>query len=178
MVVPSADDPATGQVLSSDAQTVYRVNGTCTCRAGEHGTMCKHRQAWQLYRHITKKVEALPTPEVFLVDKKNSPQAEVVAQCDNFPEAPASVNCHLTIDGRDCLLTLRDRDEGRLLARLAVVLAQYPAPQPPRAPASSQGETQAWCRAHQVPLHLNHGKDGRTWYSHKLPEGGFCRGKP
>jgi hypothetical protein len=34
LVVPSPDDPATGQVLSSDAQTVYHVNGTCSCPGG------------------------------------------------------------------------------------------------------------------------------------------------
>jgi len=44
MVVPSPDDPATGQVLASDATTVYSVNGTCSCQAGQHGKGCKHMQ--------------------------------------------------------------------------------------------------------------------------------------
>jgi hypothetical protein len=167
MVVPSADDPATGQVLSSDAQTVYRVNGTCTCRAGEHGTMCKHRQAWQLYQHITKKVEALPTPEVFSFETKNSP----------LFEAPASANCHITISGCQVQLTLRDRDEGRLLERLAVVLARYPAPQPPRAPASTQAgaPSKDWCAKHQVRMQRHENAKG-VWYSHYV-DGTHCKGR-
>jgi hypothetical protein len=72
-------------------------------------------------------------------------------------------------------LTLRDSDEGRLLERLQAVLARYPAPEPPQASAPSPG--QDWCAVHNTALHLNHGKDGRTWYSHKLSEGGFCKGR-
>jgi hypothetical protein len=65
-----------------------------------------------------------------------------------------------------------------LLERLAVVLAQYPVLQPaPQAPTQGQGEDTAWCAVYNTALHLNHGKDGRTWYSHKLPEGGFCKGR-
>jgi len=37
MVLPSADDPHTGQVLSSDGQKQYTCNGTCDCQAGQHG---------------------------------------------------------------------------------------------------------------------------------------------
>jgi hypothetical protein len=49
----------------------------------------------------------------------------------------------------------------------------------PRAPAPPLGPTQGkeWCSLHNVALHLNHGKDGRTWWSHRLSEGGFCKGK-
>lgn len=35
--------------------------------------------------------------------------------------------------------------------------------------------------AHVCPIHnvemKEHGKNGDTWYSHKLPDGGWCRGK-
>ena len=31
MVTPSVDDPATGQVLSSDMTKTYHVNGSCDC---------------------------------------------------------------------------------------------------------------------------------------------------
>ena len=47
-----------------------------------------------------------------------------------LPEAPASVNCHITIAGRQVQLTLRDSDEARLLERLQAVLALYPMPRP------------------------------------------------
>jgi hypothetical protein len=58
MVLPSADDPATGSVLSSDNARRYSVNGSCTCQAGQHGKGCKHLQAWKLYQYIARKVEA------------------------------------------------------------------------------------------------------------------------
>lgn len=58
MVVPSPEDLETGQVLSSDGQKVYHVNGSCSCTAGEHGRDCKHQHAWKLYKYIQGKVEA------------------------------------------------------------------------------------------------------------------------
>ena len=61
MVVPSPTDPATGQVLSSDGQTTYHVNGSCDCRAGQHGQECKHVAAWKLYQYIARKVDAQTT---------------------------------------------------------------------------------------------------------------------
>jgi hypothetical protein len=157
-VLPSAEDPQTGQVLSSDGQKTYSVNGACNCSAGQHGKGCKHLQAWKLYQYITRKVEARPTLPA-------------------LPEAPASVNCHITIAGRQVQLTLRDVDEGRLLERLAVVLDQYPVPEPAKASSQSQGQGRAWCAKHGVALQVNHGKDGRTWLSHRTPEGQWCKGR-
>jgi hypothetical protein len=58
MVVPSPEDPATGQVLSSDGQKVYHVNGTCSCDAGQHGRGCKHVHGWRLYQYVQRKLDA------------------------------------------------------------------------------------------------------------------------
>ena len=139
-VLPSADDPQTGQVLSSDAQTVYSVNGVCSCPAGQHGKGCKHLQAWKLYQYIAGKVEAPPVPPAPAVP---------------LPEAPASVNCHIAIEGRQVQLTLRDSDESRLLARLQAVLTQFPLPgaapsQPGQGPGRGRGlvyEASDWYEA-------------------------------
>ena len=105
----------------------------------------------------------------------HSPRVETATTPPPLPEAPASVNCHITIAGRQVQLTLRDTDEGRLLERLAAVLAQYPVPQV-APPASSQPQGKEWCQVHQVAMRLNHGKDGKTWYSHKTDQG-WCKGK-
>ena len=78
------------------------------------------------------------------------------------------------VPGRQVQLTLRDADEGRLLQRLQAVLRQYPLPEP--AKAASQKQADGYCALHETALHLHHGKDGRSWYSHRLPEGGFCKG--
>src|SRR5687767_3293396 len=49
MCTPSTEDPAIGRVLSSDGQTWYTVNGTCSCQAGQYGHDCKHfRGSWPL----------------------------------------------------------------------------------------------------------------------------------
>jgi hypothetical protein len=166
-VLPSTDDPTTGQVLSSDAQTTYSVNGTCSCPAGEHGKPCKHLQAWKLYQYIAGKVETASP-----LGRGEAPTAPAVP----LPEAPASVNVQLTIAGRQVQLTLRDTDEGRLLTRLQAVLAQYPAPEPPRAPAPTQGQGKDWCSTHNVQMKLNQ-KNGRTWWSHRKDDGSWCQGR-
>lgn len=91
-----------------------------------------------------------------------------------LPEAPASANCHVTIAGRQVQVTLRDTDETRLLARLTTLLAQYPVEQT----ATTSGPApEGWCSIHHVQMPKNT-KDGRSWYSHQAPEGGWCKGKP
>ena len=52
-----------------------------------------------------------------------------------------------------------------------------PVPVPASPQASTQGQEPGWCAVHNTGMHLNQGKDGRTWWSHRLPEGGFCKGK-
>jgi hypothetical protein len=145
-------DDGSIKVGGSDPTRWYHLVGpTCTCTDFAQGKApdgwCKHRIA----AGIAKRVQEL------------LPQPEVVTTGDNLPEAPASVNVHLTIDGRQVQLTLRDHDEGRLLERLAAVLQQYPQPQP--APqAASQGQ-EGYCGVHQVQMKLHANAKG-TWYSH------------
>jgi len=152
-VLPSADDPQTGEVLSSDAQTTYTVNGTCSCQAGQHGKGCKHMQAWKLYQYIAGKVEAQPA----------SPP---------LPEAPASVNLRVTIGGREVQWTLRDADEARLATRLEALLARYPVVQPPAQAAST---AEGWCALHQVQMKRHENAKG-VWYSHYV-DGAHCKGR-
>jgi hypothetical protein len=87
-------------------------------------------------------------------------------------EAPASVNVHLQLAGRQVQLTLRDSDEGRLLARLDAVLQRFPLVVPP---TSTQAQPEGWCTKHGVQMQQNH-KDGRSWWSHKTAEG-WCKGR-
>ena len=78
------------------------------------------------------------------------------------------MNVHLMIGGRQVQLTLRDSDEGRLLARLDAVLQRFPVDATP-------ADTTPQCTKHGVPMKLNH-KDGRSWWSHKTVDG-WCKGK-
>ncbi len=46
-------------------------------------------------------------------------------------------------------------------------------------PAEDEGEESqdpGWCSIHEVDM-TKHKKDGQIWYSHKLPDGEWCRGK-
>jgi hypothetical protein len=74
-----------------------------------------------------------------------------------LPEAPASVNVYVTLAGRQVQVTLRDSDEGRLLARLETLLQRFPAED-----AGEQESAEGWCTKHSVQMKLNHGKDGST----------------
>jgi hypothetical protein len=90
-----------------------------------------------------------------------------------LPEAPASVNCHILIEGRPVQLTLRDTDEHRLLERLKEILKHYPleASRMPQEQRSPSGETsdKGWCAKHAVAMTLNQ-KHGKQWWSHRLPD--------
>jgi hypothetical protein len=159
----------TARVASqSNGTTAYHiVNGHCDCKdfaRAPHG-FCKHR----LRAAIVRRAQELVTAQ------RASDQAAAPSQPTPvpLPEAPASVNVHLDFGGRQVQLTLRDTDEGRLLARLEAVLQRFPLVVPPSSPPA---RTDGWCAKHGIQMKLNHGKDGRTWYSHKTAEG-WCKGK-
>jgi hypothetical protein len=155
----------------------YTVNGSCNCQDAQYRApqgRCKHMLATMLARKTLKlmqgqdehaQVEA-PAPQ------ERSAPANQHAISPQHHEAPASVNCHIMLEGRQVQLTLRDTDESRLLQRLAAVLKQYPMPAQP----ATQEKAQGWCKKHNVPMKLNNGKDGHSWWSHKTPEG-WCKGK-
>jgi len=93
-------------------------------------------------------------------------QSEPVVSSVALPEAPASVNCHIMLEGRQVQVTLRDTDETRLLARLATLLQQYPIAQPPTEPptqstGSAVPDDTPFCSTHKVALR-KFSKDGRT----------------
>jgi len=85
-----------------------------------------------------------------------------------LPEAPASVNVHLELAGRQVQLTLRDSDEGHLLQRLEVILQRFPAVTKP-ADATPQ------CSTHGT---MKPSTKGKGWYCpHKLADGSWCKGR-
>jgi hypothetical protein len=180
----------------SNGSTVYHVvNGECTCKdySKAPSNWCKHRIA----AGIAKRAYALAKQRLDQLDSQTSqngtsqptteqspigqPASEASAPALPLPEAPASVNCHILLEGRQVQVTLRDTDEARLLTRLAALLRQYPTAQPPTQPPA-QGTTQPtgdespYCHVHRVALQ-RFSKDGRTWYSHKAPDGFWCKGK-
>jgi hypothetical protein len=160
---------------SSDPTRRYEIiDKMCSCRDWEQAPqhLCQHRLGAGLMR---KALELCPpTPSL---EAPAPAAAAIPASSGPLGEAPASVNVRLTIGGREVQLTLRDHDEARLLVRLEAVLARFPAAQPPTQPAiTTREQVQGWCSKHDVAMQQNH-KEGRSWYSHRLPEGGWCKGK-
>ncbi len=163
----------------SNGTTQYVVcNGTCECRdfARVEGGWCTHRTAAAIH----KRAYALAKQKLAQLDGASTGQAEAPSQPAQpsaptapLPEAPASVNVHLELAGRQVQLTLRDSDEGRLLARLDAILQRFPLVVPPTNTPAPAAE--GWCRKHGVQMVQNH-KEGRSWWSHKTVDG-WCKGK-
>lgn len=169
--------PGYGTVASRTTEGLrYTTNGTCTCpdfpRAPAH--FCKHRLALAIVQRVTESA-AVETMETAPVQEEPVVTVAPVA----LPEAPASVNVRVIIGGREVQITLRDTDEARLLQRLSAVLAQYPLPESPAliaSPLATQQDTEGWCALHGTPMRQQSNARG-TWWSHKLSDGAYCKGK-
>lgn len=96
-------------------------------------------------------------------------------------------------DGFRCTWTLSD-DDSKALATRALGLLQWlkdngfnpvrqepqaqadPAPAKP-APTLPDGTPDpAWCPVHQVAMKRRE-RNGEVWYSHRLPDGTYCKGR-
>jgi hypothetical protein len=157
-----ADGTAVVHSLTDPTRAYKIAQGVCQCKdyaqAPEH--LCCHRLA----AGFARKVQELLPPA-----QSETPAAPL-------PEAPASVNCHITIEGRQVQITLRDTDETRLLQRLRALLKQYPAPaQPERTQGPRQGQGKGWCSKHNVQMKQTT-KDDWTWWSHRTADG-WCKGR-
>lgn len=159
----------TARVASqSHGETVYHVvNGHCVCKdfARAPHAFCKHRLASAIARRAQElvkapasngHVEAPPVPA--LPDVPTAP----------LPEAPASVNVRFELHGREVQLTLRDSDEGRLLARLDAILQRFPV-------ATKPADTTPQCPTHGA---MKPSTKGKGWYCPVKLEGGtWCKGR-
>jgi hypothetical protein len=164
-VTLQTDGSAAVNSLSNPTLTYRVAAGVCACRDFAHAPegLCAHRLAVGFVRKVA---ELLPTP---------APVAQ-----EPLYEAPASVNVHLEVSGRMVQLTLRDRDEWALLARLEEVLQRFPQAQAetPAQPTTQRTDHEKnWCAIHNVQMALNR-KEGRFWYSHPRQDGqGWCKGR-
>jgi hypothetical protein len=92
-----------------------------------------------------------------------------------LPEAPASANCHILMEGRQVHVTLRDTDETRLLTRLATLLRQYPLAQPPIHDTMPPTPTPV-CQWHGAMKESTRVKG--TWYCPaKMVDGSYCKSR-
>jgi hypothetical protein len=166
--------------LSDPAKTYTLEPGHCTCadfpRAPEF--LCAHRLAAGFARKLTALLLQEPTPAA-AAPQICSSAVEAIAHppaAASLPEAPASVNVHLTIGSRQVQLTLRDSDETRFLARLEAVLARFPLPQEPAlVPGNAHRPQEGWCAIHKTAMRQT-SKNGRAWWSHMTAQG-WCKGR-
>src|SRR5438876_2812878 len=139
----------------TNGKTIYhQVNGTCSCQDFTQGKapngFCKHRLAHGLYRRATEMIQAQEQEPV--VAAQPTATAETAQVPVQHTEAPASVNFHTTLAGRQVQITLRDTDETRLLARLETLLQRFPVVEEPKESVQKEG----WCYKHNVQMKLNH----------------------
>lgn len=110
-----------------------------------------------------------------------------------LPEAAFSLTLKGTLDGQEALLTARGMTAAEFKENLEAIRGLLDAP-PDRGPGQAKpvspsppasqprmretGRVQeiGWCSTHSLEMTLNT-KNGRQWWSHRLPEGGFCKGK-
>jgi len=198
------DDKAKVGSQSNGVAKYYLVDGICDCRDFAKATdhWCKHRLAYGIYKRasalakeqlkavdsptskaepVTPVVEVPVEPVIPVVTTAEPIQSEQTVSQVTLPEAPASVNCHIMLEDRQVQITLRGTDETVLLARLATLLKQYPVAQPPTQPPTQDTgspvlDENPYCHLHKTAL-KKFTKDGRTWFSHKAPNGSWCRGK-
>ena len=151
----------------SNGTTQYVVcNGTCECKdfAKAPSGWCKHRIA----AGIQKRAQELVQKKLSAGTHGQTEPALTQPTPAPLPEAPASVNVHLEVSGRQVHLTLRDSDESRLLARLDAILERFPAVAKPT-------DTTPQCPQHGS---MKPSTKGKGWYCpHKLANGSWCRGK-
>src|SRR6266705_1598086 len=144
----------TAKVASqSNGTTAYHVvNGHCDCRDYEKAphNFCKHRLSVAIARRAQELTIAKLADTNGQTEQPASPQASPAVPTSTLPEAPASINVHLELAGRQVQLTLRDSDEGRLLQRLEAVLQRFPLVVKPT------DETPR-CPKHGVAMKFNHG---------------------
>ena len=179
----------TAKVASqSNGSTAYHVvNGHCDCKdfAKAPHQFCKHRLSAAIARRAQELTKAK------LADTNGQAQASsqpALAQPDTptvpLPEAPVSITLKATLHGHEVMVTLRGVDFASVKAQVEQAsewLKVQAPPQPPTQPpsqgiAQARGDESPYCHAHKAVL-KRYERNGQVWYSHKLANGQWSRGK-
>jgi hypothetical protein len=187
----SIDANGEGTIASqSNGTGAYNVGKGFSCPCLDHPKsprgLCKHILAYHIFTRATALAKqrlaeldaasngtTTPAPEQVDEAPVATPVQETVATpILPLPEAPASANCYVTLAGRQVQLTLRDHDEQRLLQRLETLLQQFPLVEE----KTQDNPPEGWCPIHHVQM-KRYTKNHKTWWSHRLNNGAWCRGK-
>jgi hypothetical protein len=166
----------------SHGTTLYHiVNGECPCKdyAKAPSNWCKHRIAAGLAKRATaltkqrlEQLDAASNGTTTPAPEQATTEAPIATPILPLPEAASSANCFITLAGRQVQLTLRDHDEQRLLQRLETLLQQFPIVEE----TTQDNPPEGWCPIHHVQM-KRYTKNHKTWWSHRLNNGAWCRGK-
>src|SRR5215831_4832672 len=177
----------TAKVASqSNGTTAYHVvNGECSCKdfpKAPH-SFCKHRLGAAIARRAQELTKAKLADTNGQAETPSQP-AQPETPTLPLPEAPVSITLKATLHGHEVLVTLRGVDFASVKAQVEQasewLSIQAPAQPPTQPPA--QGTTQhahdesPYCHAHNAVL-KRYERNGHVWYSHKLANGQWCRGK-
>jgi hypothetical protein len=174
----------TAKVASqSNGSTAYHVvNGHCDCRDYEKapGQLCKHRLSAAIARRAQELIKAKLEGATNSQAEAPSQPAQPDAPTTPLPEAPVSITLKATLHGHEVMVTLRGVDFASVKAQVEQasewLKVQAPAQPPTQSPEHpDRGERPGWCAKHSVQMTQQH-KHGRSWWSHKIPEG-WCKGK-
>ena len=173
-----ADGKAKVASQSNGTTAYFVVNGECQCKdfPKAPSQWCKHRIA----AGIHKRASTLAKQRLAQLDsaqhatsqptrEQSTPEAVHATVAVSLPEAPASVNVHVMLHGRQVQVTLRDSDEHHLLERLERLLQHFPGEDAKTEPPAG------WCSKHSVQMKHKQSDKGSWWY-HKTAEG-WCHGK-
>jgi hypothetical protein len=121
-------------------------------------------QAEQSAVNVTPEPSPTPNATTGLAEASNA------ISTPPLPEAPVSITLKATLHGHEVLVTLRGTDFASVKVQVEA------ASQWLQAQGGQTAATTSQCPKHGVPMKLNH-KDGRTWFSHRLDNGTWCRGR-
>jgi hypothetical protein len=172
----------TAKVASqSTGSTAYHVvNGHCDCRDYEKapGQLCKHRLSAAIARRAQELTKAtLDAPATSQAEPPSQPTpAQPDAPTAPLPEAPVSITLKATLHGHEVMVTLRGVDFASVKAQVEQASEWLRVQTPAQPPTQGTEQPEGWCNKHGVQMRRNH-KNGRSWWSHRLADGTWCKGK-
>jgi hypothetical protein len=175
----------TAKVASqSNGTTAYHVvNGHCDCRDYEKAphNFCKHRLSAAIARRTQELIKAKLEGAMNGQAEAPSHPAQPEAPTAPLPEAPVSITLKATLHGHEVMVTLRGVDFASVKAQVeqASEWLSVQAPAQPPTQSTEQAdrwERPGWCSKHSLQMTQNH-KNGRSWWSHRLADGTWCKGK-
>jgi hypothetical protein len=93
-----------------------------------------------------------------------------------LPEAPVSITLKATLHGHEVLVTLRGVDFASVKAQVEQASEWLKVQAPAQPPMQGAGQPEGWCSKHGVQMRQNH-KNGRSWWSHRLADGTWGKGR-